>query len=87
MAQLNIKISAEQHRQLKTLASYSGLSMKEFVLSRVLVEAAETVFQNRHEPIAGSTQMQALQEQFFEKSHIIITTPEKWDDLQKKLRA
>jgi len=87
MAQLNLRISAEQHRQLKTLSSYAGLSLKEFVLSRVLVEAAETVFENRLEPVVESKKLRDLQAQFFDKSHIIITTNKQHDELLKKLSA
>jgi uncharacterized protein (DUF1778 family) len=87
MAQLNIKISAEQHRQLKTLASYSGLTMKEFVLSRLLVEAAETIFQNRHEPAVEDKRLQDMQTQFFDKSHIIITTDEHYQKFLAKFSA
>ena len=41
---LTLDISPQTHRRLKTLASYGGITMKEFVLSRALpmIEASYT---------------------------------------------
>jgi uncharacterized protein (DUF1778 family) len=36
MSRLSIEIDPEQHRQIKTLATYEGLTMKEFILKRTL---------------------------------------------------
>lgn len=36
MSRLSIEIDAEQHRQIKTLATFEGMSIKEFILSRTL---------------------------------------------------
>ncbi len=36
MSRLSIEIDPEQHRQIKTLATFSGMSMKDFILSKVL---------------------------------------------------
>ena len=36
MSRLSIEIDAEQHRQIKTLATFSGMSMKDFILKKVL---------------------------------------------------
>ncbi|MCB1232859.1 MAG: hypothetical protein KDN19_21625 [Verrucomicrobiae bacterium] len=36
MSRLVIEIDPEQHRQIKTLATFSGMTIKEFILSRVL---------------------------------------------------
>lgn len=36
MSRLSIEIAPEQHRQIKTLATFEGLSIKEFILSRTL---------------------------------------------------
>lgn len=36
MSRLSIEIDAEQHRQIKTLATFEGVTMKEYILSKLL---------------------------------------------------
>ena len=36
MSRLSIEIDPEQHRQIKTLATFEGQTIKEFILSRTL---------------------------------------------------
>ena len=36
MSRLSIEIDPEQHRQIKTLATFAGLSIKEYILARTL---------------------------------------------------
>lgn len=36
MSRLSIEIDPEQHRQIKTLATFEGMSIKDFILSRTL---------------------------------------------------
>ena len=36
MSRLSIEIDPEQHRQIKTLATFSGMSMKDYILSKLL---------------------------------------------------
>jgi uncharacterized protein (DUF1778 family) len=36
MSRLTIEIEPEQHRQIKTLATFAGMSIKEFILSKTL---------------------------------------------------
>lgn len=36
MNRLTIEIESEQHRQIKTLATFSGMTIKEFILNRTL---------------------------------------------------
>lgn len=36
MSRLSIEIDPEQHRQIKTLATFSGMTIKEFILSKTL---------------------------------------------------
>ena len=86
MPRLNFDISIEQHRQLKTLASYSGLSMKEFMLSRVFVEAAETVFSPKLRNSMKTQELRTAQELLFKKAEIITVAPEKWESLRNKAR-
>lgn len=36
MTRLTIEIEAEQHRQIKTLATFAGMTIKDFILSKTL---------------------------------------------------
>jgi uncharacterized protein (DUF1778 family) len=36
MSRLTIEIDADEHRLIKTLATFSGMTMKEYILSKVL---------------------------------------------------
>lgn len=36
MNRLTIEIEPEQHRQIKTLATFSGMTIKEFILSKTI---------------------------------------------------
>lgn len=36
MSRLTIEIGQEQHRQIKTLATFSGMTIKEFILSKTI---------------------------------------------------
>lgn len=36
MSRLSIEIEPEQHRQIKTLATFAGMSIKEFILTKTL---------------------------------------------------
>ena len=36
MSRLTIEIDPEQHRQIKTLATYEGMTIKQFILKRTL---------------------------------------------------
>jgi hypothetical protein len=36
MSRLTIEIEPEQHRQIKTLATFAGLTIKVFILSKTL---------------------------------------------------
>lgn len=41
MNRLTIEIEPEQHRQIKTLATFAGMTMKEFILSKTLAPSAQ----------------------------------------------
>ena len=41
MSRLSIEIEPEQHRQIKTLATFEGMTIKEFILSKTLSKKAE----------------------------------------------
>lgn len=36
MSRLTIEIEPEQHRQIKTMATFSGMTIKEFILAKTL---------------------------------------------------
>ena len=38
---MSIEIEPEQHRQIKTLATFEGMTIKEFILSKTLSKKAE----------------------------------------------
>jgi hypothetical protein len=40
MTRLTIEIEPEQHRQIKTLATFAGMTIKEFILSRTIPPSA-----------------------------------------------
>lgn len=42
MSRLSIEIDPEQHRKIKTLATFEGKTIKEFILSRTLSERKPT---------------------------------------------
>lgn len=42
MTRLTIEIAPEQHRQIKTLATFAGMTIKEFILSRTLPPSKPT---------------------------------------------
>ncbi len=84
MPRLNFDITIEQHRQLKTLASYSGLSMKEFMLTRVFAEAAETVFSTKLQKNMKNDELKTAQDLLFKKAEIITLSAEKWAKLRDK---
>jgi hypothetical protein len=41
MNRLTIEIEPEQHRQIKTLATFAGMTIKEFILSKTLSRSNE----------------------------------------------
>jgi hypothetical protein len=38
MSRLSIEIDPEQHRQIKTLATFAGLSIKDYILTKTLTQ-------------------------------------------------
>ncbi|MFC7337859.1 DUF1778 domain-containing protein [Haloferula chungangensis] len=41
MSRLSIEIDPDQHRQIKTLATFEGMTIKDFILSRTLTPKRE----------------------------------------------
>ena len=86
MPRINLDISVEQHRQLKTIASYAGISMREFILSRVFTEAAENVFQLRKAPnsLKNEDELEKIEQVFFDKKQALVLSEQKWNKIQGK---
>ena len=40
MSKLTIEIEPEQHRQIKTLITFAGMTIKEFILSKTLTPSS-----------------------------------------------
>jgi hypothetical protein len=40
MNRLTIEIEPEQHRQIKTLAAFAGMTIKEFILSKIITPSS-----------------------------------------------
>lgn len=86
MPRINLDVTIEQHRQLKTLASYTGISMREFILSRVFTESAENVFQLRKNPnqLKSTDEIEKIEAVFFDKKKALILSEQKWEKAQAK---
>jgi Antitoxin ParD len=42
MSRLTIEIDPNQHRQIKTLATFAGMTLKDFILAKTLSSSAES---------------------------------------------
>jgi uncharacterized protein (DUF1778 family) len=48
MRRLSIEIDQEQHRQIKTLATFAGLSIKDYILQKTLPSKGNTLDATDH---------------------------------------
>lgn len=48
MSRLSIEIDPEQHRQIKTLATFAGLSIKDYILQKTLPSKAKELDTTEH---------------------------------------
>lgn len=48
MSRLSIEIDQEQHRQIKTLATFAGLSIKEYILQKTLPSGGKALDATDH---------------------------------------
>lgn len=48
MSRLSIEIDSEQHRQIKTLATFAGLSIKDYILQKTLPSKAKETDTTAH---------------------------------------
>mgnify|MGYP001627933743 CR=1 FL=1 len=81
MSRLVIELDPEQHRQIKTLATFSGMTIKEFVLSRVLAPRKEEGDATT-ELLKSEKNAERLQEAFAEPSdrHVVFESLEELED-------
>jgi len=83
MSRLSIEIDPEQHRQIKTLATFSGMSMKDFILSKILPakeEEMDTTEKLLSHPENKKRLLEAINQPT--KDHLIF---ESMDDLKNAL--
>ena len=59
MSRLSIEIDPEQHRQIKTLATFEGMTIKEFILSRTLPGKQSTQESDTTEKLLSSPKNRA----------------------------
>ncbi len=80
MSRLSIEIDAEQHRQIKTLATFSGMSIKDFILSKVLPpkEEADTTEQLLSHPENKKRLLEAVNQPA--KDHLVFESIEDLKD-------
>lgn len=48
MSRLSIEIDSDQHRQIKTLATFAGLSIKDYIIQKTLPSKIEEVDTTEH---------------------------------------
>ena len=87
MKKYTLRMTNSQHHELKTLSAYAGLSIKEFILSRIFAEAAETVFTPRRKQKTSIKKQRHLQKECFDESQIIVVSGEEWSKIQEKLAS
>lgn len=86
MNRLTIEIEPEQHRQIKTMASFAGMTIKDFILSKTLNVSSElTTKVSTTETLLGSPEnARRLRDAIGSKTpeHLIFETTE---DLKRAL--
>ncbi|MDA7876790.1 hypothetical protein N9A89_01845 [Akkermansiaceae bacterium] len=71
MSRLSIEIEPEQHRQIKTLATFAGMSIKEFILTKTL-NSKDTTDRLLSEPQNAKRLRDALAEE--QKEELVFET-------------
>lgn len=77
MSRLSIEIDPEQHRQIKTLASFSGMTIKEFILSKTL-ESSEPEMDTTEKLLSSPKNRKRLMDAMNEpkSNHIVFESVE-----------
>lgn len=81
---LTIEIEPEQHRQIKTLATFAGMTIKEFILSKTLPTAAHQTKDTTSQLLGSPKNAKRLREAIASKTpeHLVFETTE---DLKRAL--
>jgi hypothetical protein len=84
MSRLTIEIEPEQHRQIKALATFAGMTMKEFILSKTLTPSMEPSADTTSRLLGTPKNAKRLRQAIAAKTpkHLIFETT---DDLKRAL--
>lgn len=87
MNRLTIEIEPEQHRQIKTLATFAGMTIKEFILSKTLTPSSgqpQRSVDTTDQLLGSTTNAKRLREAITSETpkHLIFKTTE---DLKRAL--
>ncbi len=81
MSRLTIEIDPEQHRQIKTLATFAGLTIKDFILSKTLPgksRPADETVRGSSSTTAASRLKEAIATP--ESEHLVFTSLKELED-------
>ena len=84
MSRLSIEIEPEQHRQIKTLATFEGLSIKDYILQKTLYMGAHVEEDTTEFLLSSPKNVKRLKESLEtpESEHLVF---ESLDDLRDAL--
>jgi uncharacterized protein (DUF1778 family) len=84
MTRLTIEIESEQHRQIKTLATFAGMTIKEFILSKALPPSNRETEDTTSQLLSSEKNASRLREAVAAKTpeHLVFETTE---DLKRAL--
>lgn len=84
MPRLSIDLSSQEHRQLKAMAALKGQSIKDYVLSRALVDMPDPKTMTDEEALQALKQLLAPRLAEVEAGDVVTATA---DDIKRDARA
>ncbi len=84
MPRLSIDLSPQEHRQLKAMAALKGQSIKDYVLSRALVDMPDPKTMTDEEALQALKQLLAPRLAEVEAGDVVTATA---DDIKRDARA
>ncbi len=84
MPRLSIDLSPQEHRQLKAMAALKGQSIKDYVLSRALVDMPDPATMTDAEALQALKQLLAPRLAEAEAGEVVSATA---DDIKRNARA
>ena len=84
MPRLSIDLSPQEHRQLKAMAALKGQSIKDYVLSRALVDMPDPKTMTDEEALQALKQLLAPRLAEVEAGDVVTATA---DDIKRAARA